>query len=202
MSDPEAAGAQPAAPPAAAPPAPPAAPAKPAAAPAAPPRPLPTEEDIGRWAEGEEVPLVAALFDTLDLARFDLLTDKVRKEEHLPQHWQVLTARQAPPEVEFDHLPEIARLDARYRDVAVARRRIDALRHAWRELRGKRPALYEVADFFAAWRRILQHKRPVAVYDLLTAMRDVWADLTLPRGREQRLLMWNCLVQVRRMTKK
>jgi len=201
MSDPEVSGAPPA-PPAAAKPAPPAAPPKSAAPPAAPPRPRPTEEDIGRWAEGDEVPLVGALFDTLDLGKFDLLTDKVRKEEYLPQHWQVLTALQAPPEEEFDRLPEVARLQARYRDPELARRRVEAVRHAWRELRGKRPALFEVADFFAAWRRILQHKREVGVYDLLTAMRDVWAGLTLPRGREQRLLMWNCLVQVRRMTKK
>jgi hypothetical protein len=200
MSDPEATGAQPPAPAAPAASAP--APAKPAAAPAAPPRPLPTEEDIGHWAEGDEVPLVGALFDTLDLAKFDLLTDKVRKEEHLPQHWQVLRALQPPPEEEFDRLPEVARLASRYRDPELGRQRVEALRHAWRELRGKRPALFEVADFFAAWRRILQHKRPVGAYDLLTAMRDVWADLTLPRGQEQRLLMWNCLVQVRRMTKK
>jgi hypothetical protein len=172
------------------------------APPAAPPRPLPDEAAIAAWVAGEEVPLVGALFEQLDLAKFDILTAQVRKEELLPQHWQPITLRGAPPPEEFERLPEVGRLRVRYKDQELARRRLAALRVAWEELRGKRPALFEAADLFAAFRRILQHKREVVPYDLLTAVRDVWRDLDLPRGGEQIAIFWNCLVQVRKVTKK
>jgi hypothetical protein len=182
-------------------------PLSPAAAPAAkppapPPRPLPSEADIGRWAEGEEVPLVGALFELLDVAKFDLLVTQIRKEELLPQHWQPLPTRAAPEDSIFEELPEVGRLRVHYRDHALARRRLDALGAGWRALRGKRPALWEAADFFAAFRRLLQQKTAVTGYDLVTALRDIWRTSALPRGREQLLVMWNCLVQARRVTKK
>jgi hypothetical protein len=102
----------------------------------------------------------------------------------------------------FEELPEVGRLRVHYRDHALARRRVDALLAGWRALRGKRPGLWEAADFYAAQRRLLQQKSPVVPYDLLTALRDVWRTSTLPRGREQLLVMWHCLVQARRVTKK
>lgn len=190
MSEPTPAG------PAAAPPTPPAKP------PAPPPRPLPSEADIASWAQGDEVPLLGALFDTLDVAKFDLLVTQIRKEELLPQHWQPLVTRPVPEDSIFEELPEIGRLRVHYRDHELARRRVDALRAGWRALRGKRPSLWEAADFYAAYRRLLQQKAPVSAYELLTALRDVWRTSTLPRGEEQLLVQWNCLVQARRVTKK
>jgi hypothetical protein len=170
--------------------------------PAPPPRALPTEADIARWAAGEEVPLVGALFETLDVAKFDLLVTQIRKEELLPQHWQPLTNRLLPDDTVFEELAEIGRLRIAYRDHDLARRRLDALRAGWRALRGKRPALWEAADFFAALRRLLEPRQVVSPYDLLSGLRDVWRTSTLPRGREQLLVMWHCLVQARRVTKK
>ncbi|HEX5761289.1 MAG TPA: hypothetical protein VF121_19050 [Thermoanaerobaculia bacterium] len=187
------------------PPAPPAVKpaAKPAAAaPAAPPRPLPDAEEIGAWVDGQDLPLLANLFDGLTVARFDALMMQVRKEELLPQHWQVITAREAPDDIVFDRLPEVGALRVRYRDQELARRRIENLRIGWRELRGRRPALWSVADLFAAIRRILDRKRPVDWHELLSAIRDVWSNLELPHGREQLEVLWACLVQVRKSTKK
>jgi hypothetical protein len=182
----------------------PAAPAGPPPAKASPaaPRPLPDEGDLAAWIAGEEVPVVGALFEQLDVARFDLLVTQVRKEELLPQHWQVIARSTAPDDAEFDRLPEVRRLGRRLGDDDLFRRRAAALRAAWRELRGKRPALWEAADLFAAYRRILQHRREVAPYDLLTALRDVWRDSPLPRGREQLATLGACLRQVRKATKK
>ncbi len=178
------------------------APAAPAVKPAPPPRPLPNEDDIERWANGEEVPLISALFDQLDLAKFDLLVTQIRKEELLPQHWQPLPTRALPEESVFDELPEVGRLRVFYRDHDLSRRRVDALRAGWRALRGKRPLLWETADFYAAYRRLLQQKIAVAAYELLTALRDVWRTGSLPRGKEQLVIQWHCLVQARRVTKK
>ena len=191
----------------AAPAAPPAAPAaakpapKPAAA-AAPARPLPAPEEIADWIAGEDLPVLANLFDGLTVARFDVLVNQVRKEELLPQHWQVITAREAPDDLVFDRLPEVGNLRVRYKDQELARRRTENLRVAWRELRGRRPALWTVADLFAGMRRIVERNRPVDWHDLLSAVRDVWRGLELPHGREQLEVLWACLVQVRKSTKK
>jgi hypothetical protein len=175
-------------------------PAKPAPPPA---RALPDEGDLAAWVEGAEVPVVGALFEQLDLARFDLLVTQVRKEELLPQHWQVIAARSTQlDDADFDRLAEVRRLERRLGEDALFRRRAGALCIGWRELGGKRPGLWEAADFFAAWRRILQHRRELRPYDLLTALRDVWRDHPLPRGREQLAILWSCLVQVRKVTKK
>ncbi|MGE5233146.1 MAG: hypothetical protein ACM3OB_03470 [Acidobacteriota bacterium] len=173
-------------------------PQKTTAPPAPAARPLPSEADVAAWAAGAELPVVGALLENLDVAKYDLLQAQIRKEELLPQHWQVLTARPAPAEADFDRLPEVERLRAR----GAGEARVEALRWGWLELRGKRPGLWEAADVFAAFRRILQNRRPLKPYDFLTAIRDVWRDLPLPRGREQLAILTSCLVQARRVTKK
>ncbi len=90
----------------------------------------------------------------------------------------------------------------RYKNQELSRLRVHQLRFGWRELGGKRPALWSVPDLFAAMRRILDKKLPVDWTELLTAQRDVWRDLTLPFGREQLEILWACLVQMRKSTKK
>ena len=59
-----------------------------------------------------------------------------------------------------------------------------------------------MADLFAAMRRIYEKGHPVDWYDFLTAIRDVWRDHELPHGREQLEVLWNCLLQIRKSTKK
>jgi len=182
--------------------APPAKPAPKPAAPAAPARPLPTPEDISAWIHGADVPLVAALFEGLNVTRFDTLVMQVRKEELIPQHWQVISDHTPPDEVEFHRLAEIGKLRVRYKDQEMARRRISQLLLGWRELGGRRPALWTVADLFAAMRRIIEKGRPVDWHDFLSAVRDVWRDHELPFGREQIEVLWGCLVLIRKNTKK
>jgi hypothetical protein len=185
-----------------APAAPPKPAAKPAAAAAAPPRPLPEPQEIAAWIDGADLPTLGNLFDGLPVARFDVLVMQVRKEELIPQHWQVIAARETPDDIVFDRLPEVGGLRVRYKDQALARRRIENLRWGWRELRGRRPALWTVPDLLAAMRRILERKRPVDWHELLSAIRDVWRGLELPHGREQLEGLWACLVLMRKNTKK
>lgn len=177
-------------------------PAKPAAAPAAPARALPTQEDIAAWIEGTDNPLVGVLFEGLNVARFDALIMQVRKEELLPQHWQVISDRRVPEDLEFDRLPEVGALRVRYKDQELSRRRLAPLRIAWRELAGRRPGVWTVADLFAALRRIYEHNHKVDWNDLLCAVRDVWRDRDLPHGKEQLDMLWSCLAQIRKSTKK
>jgi hypothetical protein len=173
-----------------------------AAAAAAPPRPLPTDEDISAWIHGAEVPLVAALFEGIDLKRFDALVAQIRKEELVPQHWQVLTSHTPPDDLVFDRLPEVGGLRVRYKDQELSRLRIHHLRFGWIELGGRRPGLWTVPDVLAAMRRIYERNRPVSWYDFLTAVRDIWRDSDLPFGREQLEVLWACLALVRKNTKK
>ena len=180
----------------------PAAKPKPARKPPPPKRPLPQPEDIPRWFAGEEAPILGALFDQRNTKTFDGLVMQIRKDELLPQHWQVISALTAPPDEEFERLAEIGRLRVRYKDQELARRRIDALRIAWRELRGKRPGQWNVGDLFAAMRRIYVSGESYDFYDLLTATRDVWRDLKVPLGQQQLDLLWNVLELVRKKTKK
>ena len=65
------------------------------------------------------------------------------------------SALRPPEDAEFERLPEIGRLRQVYRDQALARKRLDAMKIAWRELRGKRPSLWQVPDLMAAMRRII-----------------------------------------------
>jgi hypothetical protein len=169
---------------------------------AAPARPLPSPEEIGEWIHGADLPSLAALFDGLPVAKFDILVMQVRKEELVPQHWQAISDHTPPDDLTFERLPEVGRLRVRYKDQELSRRRIEQLCLGWRELGGLRPAMWTVADLLAAMRRIIDKKRPVVWNDFLAAQRDVWRDLALPHGREQIEVLWNCLVQMRKSTKK
>jgi len=178
-------------------------PEKPAAAPAAAPaRALPSPEEIGEWIHGADLPVLGALFEGLPVAKFDALVMQVRKEELIPQHWQVLTDPIPQDDLAFERLAEVGRLRVRYKDQELSRRRVAQLLFGWRELRGKRPALWSVPDLFAAMRRIIERKYPVEWTELLSAQRDIWRDSTLPFGQEQLEVLWACLVQMRKSTKK
>jgi hypothetical protein len=166
-----------------------------------PPRALPSQEDIARWAAGGEAN-VGILFEGLALARFDTFVTKIRNEEIVPQHWQVITALRPPDDGEFERLPEVGRLRQLYRDHAVARRRLDAMKIAWRELRGKRPSLWAVPDLLAAMRRIIAKQVAADWNDLLTAVRDLWLSSPMPSGKEQVEILWASLSLVREGTKK
>jgi len=194
MSEPVEPTSAPAPPPAARPPA--------ATPPAAPVRPLPSQEDIADWIDGAEVPLIGAPFEGLTMARFDALVMQVRKEEAIPQHWQAISDREVPDDLAFERLPEVGALRVRYKNQELSRRRIAPLRLAWRELAGRRPAMWTVADLLAAMRRLYEHDAKVDWTDLLTAIRDVWRDLELPHGREQLEVLWTCLAVIRKATKK
>ena len=175
--------------------------AKPAA-PAAPARPLPTLEDVADWIAGADRPLLGALFEGLNVARFDALILQVRKEELIPQHWQAISDRTAPEDLAFEFLPEVGGLRVLYKDQALSRRRLAPLKVAWRELAGKRPGMWTVPDLFAAIRRIYEHNAKVDWYELLCAVRDIWRDHELPYGKEQLEVLWACLAQIRKSTKK
>lgn len=166
------------------------------------PRALPSPEDIAAWAGGADLPTLGTLFEGLKVARFDALVMQIRKQEILPQHWQAISELKAPPDEEFDRLPEVGRLRVRYKNQDLSRRRLKNLKVAWQELRGKRPSLWQVPDLLAALRRILEREREVDFNDLLTAIRDVWLDLTHPVGKEQVEILWSSLVVIRRATKK
>jgi hypothetical protein len=176
-------------------------PVKPAP-PAAPARALPSPEEIGEWIHGADLPTLGALFEGLPVAKFDTLVMQVRKEELLPQHWQAISDHTPPDDLTFERLPEVGRLRVRYKNQELSRRRLQQLRYGWRELGGLRPAMWNVSDLFAAMRRVIEKKRPVDWNDFLSAQRDVWRDLDLPHGKEQLEVLWGCLVQVRKSTKK
>src|SRR6185295_19256561 len=92
-------------------------PEKPAAAPAAAPvRALPSPEEIGEWIHGADLPVLGALFEGLPVAKFDALVMQVRKEELIPQHWQVLTDPIPQDDLAFERLDEVGRLRVRYKD--------------------------------------------------------------------------------------
>jgi hypothetical protein len=165
-------------------------------------RELPELEGIARWAGGEDYPLLGVLFENLPVPKFDILVMQIKKEELLPQHWQVISSHQVPEGLKFDDLYEVGKLRLRYPDEELAGRRLGALEVAWQELRGKAPSLWSAADVFVALRRVIQKKRELGFYDLLTAVRDVWTDLSLPHGREQLEVLWACLEFVRKKTKK
>ncbi len=180
-------------------------PGKPAPAPAAaaaPARPLPSIEEIGEWIHGADLPTLGALFEGLPVAKFDALVMQVRKEELVPQHWQVLSDHTPPDDLTFERLPEVGRLRVRYKNQELSRRRLASLRWGWREMGGRRPAVWTVPDLLAAMRRVIEKKHPVDWVDFLTAVRDIWADLSLPHGKEQLEVLWASLVQMRKSTKK
>jgi hypothetical protein len=169
---------------------------------AGPPRALPSDEDIAAWIHGADVPTLGAVFEGIDVKRFDALVMQVRKEELVPQHWQVLSSHAVPDDLVFNRLPEVGRLRVRYKDQELSRRRLHNLRFAWMEMGGRRPAIWTVADLLAAMRRIYEKKHPVDWTELLSAMRDIWRDSDLPFGREQLEILWASLVLIRKNTKK
>ncbi len=169
--------------------------------PAAPPRDLPTPEQIADWYAGADCPSIDNLFNNLIVMRFDALVMQIRKEELVPQHWQILKSREVDEEV-FDTLPEFGRLRVRYKDQELARTRTEALRVAWRELRGKRPNEWTVADLLAAMRRIIDKKLDVDFHELLSAQRDIWDSMTIPFGQEQTEILWAVVAFVGGKTKK
>ena len=172
-----------------------------------PARELPAVEAIGDWIHGGELPLLAALFEMptgapLPLAKFDALGMQLKKAELLPQHWQVITDHSVPDDLLFENLPEAGRLRIAYRDQELSRRRLSNLKLAWQELGGKQPSLWTVPDLLAGMRRLYDQKIDFDVYELLTAVRDVWRSLKLPHGREQLEILWACLAFIREKTKK
>ena len=177
------------------------APQKPAVA-KAPARDLPSPEQIGTWIGGQDLPTLAHLFDKPSLKLFDALVMQIRKEELVPQHWQVISERLVPDSLEFHDLGEVRRLRAADQDGKVTQDRLAALEIAWRELGGKQPALWSVADLLAALRRNIEYDLGIDVHDLLSAERDVWAGMTLPHGRTQLDNLWAVLLFVRSKTKK
>jgi len=167
-----------------------------------PARELPSPDQIGAWMNGEDLPVLAHLFDKPSLKLFDALVMQIRKEELLPQHWQVISHRQIPDSQDFHDLGEVRRLRTTYQDGKVLQDRLAALEVAWRELGGKQPALWSVADLFAALRRNLEHDLDVDVHELLSAVREIWAGMTLPHGRTQLDSLWAVLLFIRSKTKK
>lgn len=177
-------------------------PEKPQPKPKAPARELPSQADVARWVEGADVESLENLFNLLNTKLFDAKFMQLKKEELLPQHWQVISRLTAPDDAEFERLAEVARLRELYGAGDVAERRIAALRAAWRELRGKQPSLWSASDLFSAMRRIIDKELEVGFHDLLCAVRDVWRGMTLPHGREQLEVLWACLDFIREKTKK
>ena len=174
---------------------------KPPPQPAPPVRVLPSQEEIADWYDGADCESIDNLFNNLVVMRFDVLVTQIRKQELVPQHWQILESAEVDEDA-FDRLPEIGALRIRYMNQELARARTEAVRIAWRELRGKRPNLWTVPDLLAAMRRIIDKKLEVDFHHLLSAVRDIWANMTIPFGREQREILWAVLSFVRTKTKK
>ena len=167
-----------------------------------PPRVLPSDDEISAWANGADVASIGTLFEGLVLKKFDTFNTKFRSQEILPQHWQVISELEVPNDEVFDGLPEIGTLRQQYRDQKLARRRLGAMKVAWRELRGKSPGLWQVSDLMAAIRRIIDKQIEVDFNDLLHGARDLWRSMTLPVGQEQVEILWACIALVRKGTKK
>jgi len=174
----------------------------PAESPAEKARALPSRAEIARWAKGEDLSTLGALFSELSVARFDTLMMQVRKEELLPQHWQVIGDRTVPDRQIFDSYPEIRSLRAVSAHSEAAQGRIEALYIGWQELAGKQPALWTTSDLLVVVRRIIQRNLPVDFNELLSATRDVWRGLSLPHGKDQLETLWACLDLIRQKTKK
>ena len=170
--------------------------------PPAPARALPSQEGITAWIGGQDLPSIAFLFDQLNLKRYDGLVMQIRKEELLPQHWQVVSQREIEDDAAFDRLAEVARLRSRLVDPEAPDPRAVALKIAWRDLGGKQPSLWTVADLMVAIRRIIANETEVDYHDLLSAVRDVWAGMSLPHGQTQLDQLHQVLAFVRQKTKK
>jgi len=174
----------------------------PPAAPKKPARVLPSAEQIAAWVEGEDLPSLENLFNLLSTKLFDAKVMQIRKEELLPQHWQVISRLEPPPDEEFYSLGVVARVRDQAPDAEAGEERVEALHVAWQELRGKHPSLWTAPDLFAAMRRIIDKKLEVSFHALLSAARDIWRGSDLPQGREQLEILWACLDFIRSKTRK
>ncbi len=169
--------------------------------PPAAPRDLPAAAEIAAWIAGEPCPKIGALLE-VPLAKLDALWMQIKKEELLPEHWQPFTIVDGVPEDDaFERLAEVGRLRLSYRDQELSRRRLAALKLAWRELRGKQPSLWTVSDLLAAGRRLAAKNVAVDWHDLLTATRDVWSGMSVPAGRDQLDHLWIVLGFIREKSK-
>lgn len=170
-------------------------------APEPPARVLPTAEDIAAFIAGEDMPQIGHLFDQRPIKLFDVLWLQLKKEELLPQHWQILPNVEVDP-ADFDSLSEVGRLRTLYRDQQLSRTRLEQLKTVWIHLRGQQPSLWTVADVFHALRRILEKGDVVDYHHLLAGVRDVWRTMTLPAGRQRLDELWAVLEFVRTKSKK
>ena len=157
-------------------------------------------EEIADWISGGDGATIGALFEQLPVKRFDILVMQIKKDDLLPQHWQVISTHGHPDAEELAAYPSVRRLRQRYG--SEADQRLANLQIAWEELRGKQPTLWSVSDLIAALRRIIDKGRDVDMQQLLTAVRDVWAGMSVPQGQENLDVLWRCLAVVRSKTKK
>lgn len=136
---------------------------------------LPSEADLARWLQGEDVPSLASL-----LAHLDLSPAAPAAPE--PPQRRAGHRRGLPEDLKFHRLPEVGDLRVFYKNHEVAQRRTEALLFGWRELGGKRPTEWTVDDVLQVLRR---GGRQVDPADLLAAARDVWRGLDpqSPQGR-------------------
>ncbi len=175
---------------------------KPAPKPQEPARNLPSHEDIAAWANGKDFDNIGILFEGLALKRFDTFVTQIRAKDMLPQHWQIISETETPDDSVFDGLPEVKHLAQRYGNREIAEARVGAMKVAWRELRGRRPGLWQVPDLLAALRRIIDKGHEVDFNALLSGTRDLWLGMTLPIGRVQADTLWACIDLIRTGTKK
>lgn len=131
--------------------------------------PLPSEADLARWLQGEDVPLAGLL------ARLEMSPALQAGPETSPQRRAPAGHRRGlPDDLKFHRLPEVGDLRVFYKNHEVARRRSEALLFGWRELGGKRPAEWTVDDLFQVLSRGGHQVDPA---DLLAAARDIWRGL-------------------------
>lgn len=156
--------------------------------------------DLERWLQGEEVPGIGALFARLDFARLEVAASQAAPSpEPGPAKRAAAGSRRGlPQDLKFERLPEIGELRVLYKNHEVSRRRVNALHFAWRELGGKRPAEWTVAELLQVLRRdALAAGRQADPADLLTAARDVWRTLEPPRGQERLEELGRALARLR-----
>ena len=66
-------------------------------------RVLPSPEEIADWYAGADCESIDNLFNNLVVMRFDALVMQIRKQELIPQHWQILLPAEIDEEA-FDRL--------------------------------------------------------------------------------------------------
>lgn len=160
------------------------------------PPPLPDDSDLGRWLAGDEDATIDGIFWQLAPHRFDRLIARLHQRGRLPHHQDPATGPVPEPEV-LHRLPEIDRLRRRYPRSGLASVRLHAIENGWRDLAGKRPALWTVGDLLVAVRRAIHDGDRADPSALVAAARDIWRDLPLPHGERQLGLLLPCLEHLR-----